>query len=90
MEYVQPAHIAALCPELRQFLDAELAAGNQIAETSAGWPKPHSIFVMLALPFKTTPPALPSGVTYLEVNDPHWWKAEYDHAPSGHLLGCRF
>lgn len=87
---VDPAHVSELCPELRVLLDAELAAGNQIVETSRGWPKPTSIFVLLASPFKPAPGTLLDGVTYLVVNDPHWWKAEYHHSPTGHVLGCRF
>jgi hypothetical protein len=84
------ALLHGLCPELRLLLDAELAAGNRVAETGAGWPNPSSILVMLAHPFRCTPSSLPPGVEYLEVNDTHWWKAEYHHLPTGHLLACRF
>jgi hypothetical protein len=87
---IDPAHVAELCSELRGLLDSELAAGNQIAETSRGWPKPNSIFVLLASPFRATSEVLPRGVTYVDVNDPHWWKAEYHHEATGHMLGCRF
>jgi hypothetical protein len=86
---IDPDHVAELCPELRALLDAELAVGNQIVETSKGWPIPTSIFVLLASPFRIVREVLPHGVTYLDVNDPHWWKSEYNHFPSGHKLACR-
>jgi|SRR6516164_3673331 hypothetical protein len=87
---INPAHLQGLCPELRILLDAELTAGNRVVETGEGWPNPSSILVMLALPFRCTPSSLPRGVEYLEVNDTHWWKAEYHHLPTSHLLACRF
>jgi hypothetical protein len=90
METVNRAHVAELCPELRTLLESELAAGNQVAETSKGWPRPDSVFVMLALPFRKRPGTLPAGVVYRDVNDPHWWKAQYHHEPTQHLLACPF
>ena len=30
------------------------------------------------------------GVVYRELNDVHWWQAEYEHTPSGHYLVCGF
>jgi hypothetical protein len=87
---IDPSHLDELCPELRALLNAELVAGNQVVETSKGWPEPGSIFVLLGFPFRSTPDELPSGVSLVEVNDPHWWKAEYHHLPTHHVLGCRF
>jgi hypothetical protein len=87
---VDPDHVGELCPELRVLLDAELKAGNRITDTSKGWPKPNSIFVLLAEPFKAMPAPLPPGVNHVDVDDPHWWKGEYKHTPTGHVLACRF
>ena len=89
MDMVNPSHLEQLCQPLRALLDAELAAGNRVVETSTGWPKPASVFVMLEKPFKARPPALPGGVIYNDVNDPHWWKADYFHEATGHGLACR-
>jgi hypothetical protein len=78
--------LARLLPSLRTLLDAELAAGNEIAETGGGWPDTDSVFVRLRHPFRARPASLPAGVTYQELNDPHWWKAEYASASPRHLL----
>lgn len=90
MRTIDPSHLASLCPELRTLLDAELAAGNQVVETHVGWPVDGAVFVMLGEPFKATSAGLPDGVVRREINDPHWWKAEYDHEPTKHVLACRF
>ena len=81
-------HIGPLCPELRQIVNSELASGNEIIDTSAGWPKAGAIFVLLKKPFASHD--LPPGVVYRDVNDPHWWKAEYAHEASGHMIAGRF
>jgi hypothetical protein len=90
MNMVNEEHLTELCDQLRVLLDAELAAGNAIVETFKGWPLDGSIFVMLGSPFRCRPASLPEGVTFREINDPHWWKASYQHEPSQHCLACRF
>lgn len=80
--------IAALHPALRAILEAELAAGNEIAETGGGWPDADSVFVRLRDPFRTRPTALPAGIVYTEPNDPHWWKADYTSQSPRHILAC--
>ncbi len=77
-----------LHPALRGILEAELAAGNEVAETGGGWPDADSIFVRLRDPFRTRPDPLPNGVTYTEPNDPHWWRADYSSATPRHILAC--
>jgi hypothetical protein len=74
-EFDQDA-LAALCPEFRAILDAELAAGNTIAAASRGVGKPSAVHVSLRRPFLTRQPSLPPGVSYPETNDPHRWKGE--------------
>ena len=90
-EYVEtrdrPA-LAALHPDLRSILDAEIAAGNSVVETGGGWPDADSVFVRLREPFRTKPTPLPDGVTYTEPNDPHWWKADYSSRSPRHILAC--
>jgi RimJ/RimL family protein N-acetyltransferase len=81
--------LALLHPALRTILDAELAAGNEVAETGGGWPDPDSVFIRLRDPFRTKPSPLPPGVVYTEPNDPHWWKADYATVSSPrHILAC--
>jgi RimJ/RimL family protein N-acetyltransferase len=78
--------LARLAPPLRTLLDAELAAGNEVAETGSGWPDADSVFVRLKRPFVVTPAALPPDVTYARLDDPHWWRAEYTTRSPCHLL----
>jgi RimJ/RimL family protein N-acetyltransferase len=80
--------LARLHPALRAILDAELAAGNEVAETGGGWPDADSVFVRLRDPFRTKPSPLPPGVVYTEPNDPHWWKADYSSVSPRHILAC--
>ena len=80
--------LAALHPALRAILEAELAAGNEIAETGGGWPDPDSVFVRLRHEFRTRHEPLPAGLTYTEPNDPHWWKADYSSQSPRHVLAC--
>ncbi|HLU40546.1 MAG TPA: GNAT family N-acetyltransferase [Planctomycetota bacterium] len=68
--------LARLVPALKAIVDAELAAGNEVVETSTDWPEPGSILVRLRRPFCVAH-GTPEGVRYAELNDPHWWKAEY-------------
>jgi len=89
METIDPGHLERFAPELKVLLEAELKAGNKVVETSTGWPKPSSILVMLAEPFKAEPLRTPKGLRFNNVNDPHWWKADYFHEASGHALACR-
>ena len=59
IEEIDQAALAALCPELRAILDAELAAGNTISEASRGAGKPNAVYVALRRPFLTRQPSLP-------------------------------
>jgi hypothetical protein len=77
--------IAQLCPELRAILDAELAAGNSIAEVAEAW----GLGVLLVLPFRLTH-AVSDRITFRPVNDPHYWLAEYNCAEPKQFIACRF
>lgn len=78
-----------LSQPLKQILQSELQAGNTVRETSSGWPEPESIFVLLGSPFileyQITQP-----IEFREINDRHYWKAEYFDAEHKHLLACGF
>ena len=86
MELRNGPSLAALHPGLRTLLSAELAAGNEIAEASGGWPDHDSIFIRLRNPFQPRVGPLPDGVEFLAVDDPHWWMAEYHSRSPRHLL----
>jgi len=49
---VDTQRIDQLCPELKPLLQAELAAGNSIVDTWAGWPHQDSLYIQLGSPFK--------------------------------------
>jgi hypothetical protein len=84
--YCPQRSLDGLCPELRTLAEAELHAGNVIVESGQGLFGPDAVLVLLKADAKTRPGTLPTGVQYREVNDPHWWKCEYFHAPTGHCL----
>ena len=87
-EFRDGPNLAALHPGLRSILAMELAAGNDVMETGRGWPDADSVFVRLREPFQGIGGALPEGVRYADVNDPHWWRAEYHTEKPKHLLVC--
>lgn len=87
---VQQSDIELFSPILRSILDLEITQGNSIVETWNGWPNEQTIGIMLAKPFFVHYHYLPDNVEYREVNDSHYWKAEYEDKNTGHLLACRF
>jgi ribosomal-protein-alanine N-acetyltransferase len=79
-----------LCADLKPILEAELAAGNEIRECSRGWPEKESVIIGFRKPFRPPTGPLPPNVEYREINDTHWWKAEYAAKKPVHLLTCGF
>ena len=80
-----------LPPELRAVLAAELAAGNEIADHGPGLAGPGTHLVVLRYPFRASSgQRVPTGLLYHEINDPHWWKAEFVHMQTKDCLACRF
>jgi RimJ/RimL family protein N-acetyltransferase len=85
-ESVNAPALEKLHPLLKEILRREIAAGNEVTETGGGWPDRDSVFVRLKDRFRVDHTPLPAGVQYLELNDPHWWKAEFStHSPK-HIL----
>ena len=80
--------LAALHPLLGGILHAELAAGNEIAETGGGWPDPNSVFVRLQHVFRAPVVPLPAGITYTQHKSPNWWRADYSTQSPRHILAC--
>lgn len=80
------AVLRVLHPLLVPLLEAELRAGNEVAESSSGKVDEDGLFVRLKQPFMARPAALPTGVKYSESNDPHWWKAEYRSTAPIHVI----
>lgn len=87
--YANNGHlIPTMAPPLQAILDAELEAGNTIVEVSAWLPKCRLI-VILGHQFGTRPRDS-AGVTFHQINDPHYWKAEYRYDDGSEVLACRF
>ena len=77
--------------KLNEILQLELKAGNRIVETSEGdWPYPGSIMIFLEKPFKTPIQRELEGVLFRNINDPHYWKAEYVDLKNKMVLCCGF
>jgi len=81
-------HIENFSKPLTGILENELHLGNEIVETSGGWPSPNSIVIFLKKPFLRDY-AL-EDLEFREVNDPHWWKSEYVDKKSNHILACKY
>lgn len=80
------ARIGQLCPELRTILDAELAAGNKVATTLVAW----GMIVMLEQRFLVPHQIEGTRVSFLDVNDPHYWKSQYSVKELDQHVACRF
>lgn len=90
---VNKEHIMLLSNELKKILQSELDAGNQIVETSIGGfskTELNHLFIFLEKPFQTPIKKNISGLEYVEVNDTHYWKAEYNDKRNHQTLACKF
>ena len=81
-------HIDSFSPILMKILNNEISLGNTIAETSKGWPKKESVIIILKLPFFQGYKV--EALAYKEINDVHYWKAEYFDSNTNHILACKF
>jgi len=77
-----------LVAALQSILDAELAAGNEIRDVGAGLPK-CEVLIVLRKPFCRSY-ALAPPLEFVEINDPHYWKAEYQYDGGRQTLACGF
>ncbi len=76
---------------LNEILQLELKAGNKIDETYEGdWPSPNSIMIFLEKPFITPILRNLQDISFNNVNDPHYWKAEYVDLNNKMWLCCKF
>ena len=66
-----------LRPALLAILNAELAAGNQVAEWRPSHRSRDAVFVRLRDPFKLEHASAPAQIAHVEVADPTWWMIEY-------------
>ena len=79
--------------EMKEILEEELKAGNEIVETYQGGftnTSSEHIFIFLKYPFKVKIQNNLKGITYREINDIHYWKAEYTDEKNHQTLACNF
>lgn len=77
--------------KLNEILQLELIAGNKIVETFEGdWPYPNSMMIFLEKPFKTPILRDLKDIKFNNINDPHYWKAEYVDFNNKMWLCCKF
>ncbi len=74
---------------LKAVFEAEIAAGNAFKEEWFDWPEGwHSVLLMR--PFGTPIRRDLAGVEFVNINDPHYWKAEYRDFGNCEVLACMF
>ncbi len=78
-------HMAA---PLQGILEAELAFGNTIAQVS-DWPPKCQLLVILRSPFHRDYLPL-HEIEFATIDDPHYWKAEYNYKEGQQTLACGF
>lgn len=81
-------HIDNYSTTLTKILNQEFELGNEIAETSKGWPDEKTIIIFLKKPFMSKYTF--ENVEYRNVDDTHLWKAEYVDHLTKHVLACKF
>lgn len=76
---------------LKEILLLELKAGNHICETYKGdWPCNDCIMIFLEKPFLTPIQKNLATIEFHNINDPHYWKAEYYDKETNQFLCCGF
>lgn len=81
-------HIENLSSMLRKILLKELELGNEIVETSQGWPDKNTIIIFLKKPFIDEYSL--DNTVYKNIDDPHYWKEEYFDQITKHIIACKF
>ena len=74
---------------LKIILEKEIKSGNEIFETWNGWPY-NSTVISLLYPFKVNLEIITENISFKELNDVHYWKAEYRDLLTNDLLICKF
>lgn len=81
-------HIDNFSPTLIKILKQEIRLGNEIVETSKGWPEEETIMIFLKKPFIGNYEL--ENTEYRNIDDPHYWKAAYVDGLTNHILACKF
>ena len=77
--------------ELEKILYNELKAGNEIREISVGgFGDEKHLYIFLNKTFITKIVKNYNNIKYIEINDPHYWKAEYTDIKNKQTIACPF
>lgn len=73
---------------IEQILEYELSKGNEIVEKALGFPTRQTTLIILKKPFqkKYDYPEL----KYLKINNPQYWKEQYEDLKYHIILACKF
>jgi hypothetical protein len=79
---------------LKTILELELKAGNKIVETyeskDSKFPMPNATMIFLGQSFITPIQENLPNIEFRNINDPHYWKAEYFDKENIQFLCCGF
>ena len=90
-EIIKNNKLSKLNNELEKILYSELKAGNEIREISVGgFGDEKHLYIFLNKTFITKVVRNYNNVKYIEVNDIHYWKAEYTDLVNKQTIACFF
>ena len=90
-EIIKNNKLSKLNNELEKILYNELKAGNEIREISVGgFGDEKHLYIFLNKTFITKIVKNDNNVKYIEVNDIHYWKAEYTDLVNKQTIACFF
>jgi hypothetical protein len=82
-------YIDSFSERLKSILNNEIKLGNKILWTEKDWPYKNGIAILLNHQFSHRYHLFP-GIEYEEINNPHYWKAQYFDSSTKHILACNF
>ena len=90
-EIIKNNNLYKLSNELEKILYNELKAGNKIREISVGgFEDEKHLYIFLNKTFITKIVNNYNNIKYMEINDPHYWKAEYTDIKNKQTIACPF
>ena len=88
-EIIKNNNLYKLSNELEKILFNELKAGNKIREISVGgFGDEKHLYIFLNKTFINKKNY--NNIKYIEINDPHYWKAEYTDIKNKQTIACTF
>jgi hypothetical protein len=89
MSFIHQDYIEGFSDRLKSILNNEIRLGNEILWTEKNWPYQNGTAILLRYRFLQRYHLFP-GIEYEEINNPHYWQAQYFDGSINHLLACNF